>query len=127
MQDLVARVAAAAGVSPEVAEQAIGAILAFLRKEGPKPEVDELFALAPGAEDMAAANEGAGSGLLGGLMGLMGGGGLMGLAGRLSGLGLDMAQMQKIGREVFAYAGEKAGDERIRRLAASIPGLSQFL
>ncbi|MGO9674436.1 MAG: DUF2267 domain-containing protein [Methylocella sp.] len=125
MQDLIARVSAAARVEPEVAEKAVGAILAFLRKEGPKPEVDELFATVPGAEAAVAAAGQAGAGVLGALMGL--GGGLMGLAGRLAGLGLDMKQMQAIGHELFAYVSQKAGDERVRRVAAAIPGLSQFL
>ncbi len=59
-------------------------------------------------------------------MGMMGGG-LMALAGRLAGLGLDMTQMQAIGRELFDYVREKAGEERVRQVAAAIPGLSQFL
>jgi hypothetical protein len=126
MQDLIARVCAAAGVERAVAEKAIGAILAFLRKEGPKADIDELFATVPGAEAAAAAAEQAGGGALGGLMGMMGGG-LMALAGRLAGLGLDMTQMQAIGRELFDYVREKAGDERVRQVAAAIPGLSQFL
>ena len=71
MQDLIVRVSAAAGIEPEVAEKAIGAILAFLRKEGPKPDIDELFASVPGAEAAAAAAEKAGAGVLGGLMGMM--------------------------------------------------------
>ena len=40
MQELIARVSAGAGVEPDVAEKAIGAILAFLRKEGPKADID---------------------------------------------------------------------------------------
>lgn len=126
MQELIARVAAAAGIEQDVAEKAVGAIFAFLRKEAPKPDVDELFARVPGAEAAADAAELAGGGMLGGLMGAIGGG-LMGLAGRLAGLGLDMTQMQAIGHEVFAFAREKAGDERVRQVAAAIPGLSQLL
>lgn len=126
MQDLTARVSAAAGIEPEIAARAIGAVLAFLRKEGPKREIDELFAAAPEAEAAASAAAAAGAGMLGGLMNLAGGG-LMGLAARLSGLGLDVTQMQTVGREVFAYAGEKLGTERVRQVAAAIPGLSQLL
>jgi hypothetical protein len=126
MQDLIARVSAVAGVEPEIAEKAIGAILAFLRKEGPKLDIDELFATVPGSEAAVAASEEAGAGTLGGLMSMMGGG-LMGLAGRLAGLGLGMAQIQAIGHEVFAYVREKAGDDRVRQVAAAIPGLSRFL
>ncbi len=125
MDDLIARISASAGIAPDVALKAVGMILAFLRKEGPQAEVDELFAAVPGAAEAAAAADN-GGGMLSGLMGMMGGG-LMGLAGRLSGLGLGMGQMQAVGTEVFAYAREKAGDDRIRQIAATIPGLSQFL
>jgi hypothetical protein len=127
MEELIARISASAGIESEVAKKAIGMILAFLRKEGPQTEVDELFATVPGAAALAAAvtgDNGASSG--NGLIGMIGGG-LMGLAGRLTGLGLGMGQMQSIGKEVFAYVREKAGDERVGQVAAAIPGLSQFL
>src|SRR5271165_6564770 len=121
MEDLIARIAASAGIEPDVAQQAVDTILAFLRKEGPKAEIDELFAAVPGAAEAAAAAENAG-GSLSGLMGMIGGG-LMGLAARLAGLGLSMSQMQTIGHELFAYVGDKTGDERLRRVASAIPGL----
>jgi hypothetical protein len=125
MEDLIARIAASAGIEPDVARQAVGAILAFLRKEGPKAEIDELFAALPGAAEEAAAPENAG-GSLSGLMSKMGGG-LMGLVTRLSGLGLSMGQMYTIGHELFAYVRDLTGDERLERVASAIPGLSQFL
>lgn len=127
MEELIARLTASAGIDPEVARKAVGMIFAFLRKEGPGAEVDALFAEVPGAaEAAAAAAEEHGGGLLGGVLGAMGGG-LMGLAGRLTGLGLSMTEMQAIGKEVFAFAREKAGDERVGQVAAAIPGLAQFL
>ncbi len=66
-------------------------------------------------------------GLMGIATGAMGGGGLMSLGGELMGLGLSMDQIQTAGREVFAYAREVAGDQTIGEIAASIPGLSQFI
>jgi hypothetical protein len=51
----------------------------------------------------------------------------MGLAGQLTNLGLGMGQMQTIGRQVFAFAREKAGDEAVGQVVAAIPGLGQFL
>lgn len=126
MDDLIARISATAGIEREVAQKAVGMVLAFLRKEGPAADVDALFAEMPGAAEAAAGAEAGGGGLLGGLMGSMGGG-LMGLAGRLGSLGLGMGEMQVIGKEIFAYVREKAGDERIGQVAAGIPGLSQFL
>jgi hypothetical protein len=127
MEDLIARVAAAAGVEPEIAKKSIEAILAFLRKEGPQDEVDALFAAVPGAAEAAGAGSREnGGGALNGLLGATGGG-LMGLAGRLTSLGLGMSEMQTIGRQVFAYVREKAGDELVGQVAAVIPGLAQFL
>ncbi len=125
MEELIARISASVGIEPDIAEQAVGAILAFLRKEGPKAEIDDLFAALPGAAEAVAAAQN-GGGALSGLMGRMGGG-LMGLASRLSGLGLSMSQMQAIGHEVFAYIGEKTSDERLKQVSSAIPGLGQFL
>jgi hypothetical protein len=57
----------------------------------------------------------------------MGGGGLMALGTELMGLGLGMDQIQTMAKEVFGYAREVAGDQTIGEIAASIPGLSQFI
>jgi hypothetical protein len=38
-----------------------------------------------------------------------------------------MEQIQTLGKEVFAYAREKAGDQVVGEISASIPGLSQFI
>jgi hypothetical protein len=124
MEDLIARITAEAGIEPDVAKKAVGMILGFLQKEGPRAEVEALFAAIPGAAE-AAAGQGS-SGIAGGLLSAIGGG-LMGLAGQLTSLGLGMGQMQTIGRQVFAYAREKAGDEAVGKVAAAIPGVTQFL
>jgi hypothetical protein len=127
MEDLIARIAAVAGVEPEIAKRSVETILAFLRKEGPQAEVDALFAAVPGAAEAADAASGeSGRSALNGSIGAMGGG-LMGLASRLTSLGLGMSEMQTIGRQVFAYVRDKAGDELVGQVAAAIPGLTQFL
>ena len=64
---------------------------------------------------------------MGGLMGMMGGGGLMGLAGKLTGLGLGMGEMQAVGKELFAAGREQAGEDVMGQIAGSIPGLGQFI
>ena len=122
MQEMIDRVAAAAGLDATTAEQAVGMILAFLQKEGPGDQVATLLAALPGAADLAAAHAGGG----GGIMGMFGGGGLMGLAGQLSGLGLGMGEMQSVGREVFTIGREQAGEDIVGEIAGSIPGLGQF-
>lgn len=131
MEELAERIANAAGITREQAGRSIGIILAFLREEGPADKIDALLAQLPGAEAAAEAGQNdkpAGGGLLGGLMGMMsGGGGLMGLAAKLSGVGLSTTEMQVTGRELFAYAREKAGDGQINEIAGSISGLKQFM
>lgn len=127
MDELVSRVAAAAGLDAATARSAVGIILGFLRKESDAPEAEQLIASLPGAEEAIAEQAGAKSGgLIGGLAGMMGGGGVMGLAGQLSSAGLGMTEMQSVGKELFAFAREKAGEDVVGQVAASIPGLGQF-
>jgi hypothetical protein len=135
MDNLIARVANAANLSPETARQAVALIADFIQREASEDGVKDLFAKAPEmqaiiASSAATGGEGMGYGLKG-LMGIaagsMGGGGLMALGGELMGLGLSMEQMQTAGREVFAYAREVAGDQTVGEITASIPGLSQFI
>ena len=123
MQEMIDRVAAAAGIDATTAEQAVGMILAFLQKDGPTDQVEMRLAALPGAADLAAAHAGGGGG---GIMGMFGGGGLMGLAGQLSGLGLGMGEMQSVGREVFTIGRELAGEDIVGEIAGAIPGLGQF-
>jgi hypothetical protein len=125
MQEIIDRVATAAGIDPETAAKAIGIILGFLQKQGPAEEVGQLMGAMPGSADLAEAHGGdAGGG--GGLMGMLGGGGLMALAGQLTGIGLGMGEMQSVGKELFQVGRERAGEDTVGAIAGSIPGLSQF-
>jgi hypothetical protein len=135
MENLIARVATAANLSPDVARKAVALIGDFIQREAPEEAVKELFEKAPAfpaiiASSTQTGGEGMGAGLKG-LMGVasgaMGGGGLMALGSELLSLGLDMEQIQTVGKEVFGYAREKAGDEVVGEISAAIPGLSQFI
>ncbi|MGB5087014.1 MAG: DUF2267 domain-containing protein [Methylocystis silviterrae] len=126
MDELVARVSAALGVDAEVARTAVGLVLGFLQKESRDGAVSELLAQLPGAPEAIQSAESAGGG--GGLAGLMGGmGGLMGLAAKLNGAGIDMGQIPTLGHEIFGYAEEKVGPEKLREIVDSIPGIAQFV
>jgi hypothetical protein len=127
MEELVARLASVAGIDPATAEKAVGIILAFLEKEGPADAVAKLVDAIPGSRD--AVNAEGGGGLMGMLGGMLGGGsgGVTGLGGQLMGIGLDLGQMQTIGKELFGFAAEKAGPEVVGRIVAEIPGLNQFV
>ncbi len=135
MDNIIARVAKSANLSPEVARKTVALIADFIQREASEDGVKDLFDKAPELRAIVASGastggEGMGVGLKG-LMGIAagakGGGGLMALGGELMGLGLSMDQIQTAGREVFAYAREVAGDQTVGEIAASVPGLSQFI
>ena len=135
MENLIARVATAADLSPDVARKAVALIGDFIQREAPEEAVKELFKKTPAFPAIiASSTQTGGEGMSGGLKGLMGvssgamgGGGLMALGSELLSLGLDMEQIQTIGKEVFGYARETAGDEVVGEISAAIPGLSQFI
>ena len=135
MENLIARVATAAELSPDVARKAVALIGDFIQREAPEEAVTELFEKAPAflsiiASSTKTGGEGMGGdlkGLMGVASGSMGGGGLMALGSELLALGLGMEQIQTLGKEVFGYAREKAGDQVVGEISASIPGLSQFI
>jgi hypothetical protein len=131
MDELIAKLTQATGIDEATARNAVGIILNFLRKEAPTEHVDKAVAAIPGAEaaQQEAAASGGGGGLMGGIGGLMGGGagGLMALAGQLTSAGLSMGQMQAVGKEIFAFVREKAGEDTVGAIVAAVPGLAQFV
>jgi hypothetical protein len=128
VQELIDRIVANVGIESDLAQKCVGLILGFLQKEGPAAEVGQMFEAMPGAADLAAEHAGGGGGgMLGSLMGMMGGGGVMGLGQQLMGAGLSMGQMGDLGKELFAFGREKAGEDAMGAIVGSIPGLSQFV
>jgi hypothetical protein len=115
MTELIDRIVAKVGVDPPVAEKAVGLILGFLAKEGPADKVQLLVAKLPGHEQLMASGNGGGMG------------GIMGLGAKLMGAGLDMSQIQAVVRELAAYAQDRGAAQELSEVAASIPGLSQFI
>lgn len=119
MEALITRIAENVGIDRGIASKAVEIILNFLRKSGPREDVDALLARLPGAADMVTA-EPAGGGLFGGF------GGAMAALNEMTGLGLDMGEVQRVVTETVSYARETAGRELVDRVIGSIPGLSQF-
>jgi hypothetical protein len=129
MEELLARVTQATGLDQATAKKAIGIILGFLKKEGPPNEVNQLLAAMPGSDDallLAGETSGSGGGGLTGMISSMGGG-VMALGGQLMAAGVSMGQMQPLGKELFAYGREKAGEDVMGPIVGSIPGLTQFV
>ena len=132
MEQIISRIVGATGIDEGVAKQGVGVMLNFLTKEGDAGVVGQMVEKIPGASDLlaehtASEGEGGGGGLMGGLAGAMGGGGIMGLAGQLQGLGLDMGEIQGMAKEFAAGAREQAGDGVVDAVAAQVPGLDQFM
>jgi hypothetical protein len=120
MDELVDRLVANVGVTRTGAEQSIGIILDFLKKEGPADKVQALLDRLPGAEVFLQAAAAGGDG--GGFMS-----GVMGAGMRMMSAGLSMDQVQAVTRETIAYVREKAGEDTIGEIVTAVPGLSQFI
>ena len=127
MDELIERVTAVAGIDSDTARKAVMEMFTFLQKEADPAALQRLIEKIPGAQDLPLEPVEASAGGLGGLLSAFGGGGLMGVAGKLMGLGLGMGEIQSVGRELFAYAREKAGDETVRDVTNSVPGLSTLM
>jgi len=120
MDELIGLLAGKAGIDRVVAEKTIGIMLNFLRNEGPSQQVQALIDGIPGAEAVIAAARAGG-----GLSRLMGGG-LMAVGTRLMGLGLGIADIQMVARELFRFGRDKIGADQMSAIAAGTPGLSQL-
>jgi ribosomal protein L13E len=128
MEELIGRVAGAAGIDAKVAEKAIGIIVHLMRSHGDPAKAEALLDRLPGAGALADLH-GTAASAGGGILGLLGGsmGGLMGAAAKLQAAGLSMEQIRATGTEVLAFAREKAGPDLVKEVAASIPGLSAYV
>jgi hypothetical protein len=130
MNEIATRIAENVGISPDLAEKALGMMLGFLQREAADGPVAEMIEKIPGASDLVARfnGEGAGGGgLLGGLMGALGGGGIMALGQQLMSEGLGMGEITALARETIAIAKEHAGEDVVNQVVESVPGLSQFV
>ena len=120
MDELVERLVANTGVPRTAAEQSIGIIFDFLKKEGPPDKVQALLEKLPGSEFYLQSAEAGGDG--GMFMS-----GIMGAGTRMMSAGLSMDQVQAVTRETIAFAREKAGEDAVGDIVSAVPGLGQFV
>jgi hypothetical protein len=119
MDELIARLAAKAGIDDAVAEKTVGIVLSFLRSAGPSDKVQALIDQIPGAEAaIASSNDG-------GIARLMGGS-LMVVGTKLMSLGLGINEIQSVAGELFKFGRDKIGADTMGEIIAGTPGLSQF-
>ncbi len=131
MQELIDRIVTATGLNTEKATQALGIVLNLIQTQGNQNKVGELFALLPGAAELAKSHGGDGAGRGGGgLLGMLAGGmmgGPLAAVTKLSAAGLSMDQIKALGTTTLDYAKEKAGAQLVKDVAGSIPGLSGYV
>ena len=129
MQDLIDRIVEKTGLAPDVAEKATGIMLSLVRTQGDKDKVAQLFDAIPGASELAE-QHGSDGARGGGLLGMLGGGlmgGPLAAVSKLQAAGLGMDQIKVLGKETLGYAREQAGEDLVRDVANSIPGISSYL
>lgn len=117
------------GLEAETAHKALAIMLSLVKSQGDQGAVEELFARLPGAAELAAEHGGDGA-RGGGLMAMLGGGAMGGplaAVAKLQAAGLTMEQIKQLGRTVLEFARDKAGDDVVRKVAGSIPGLGGYL
>lgn len=140
MEQLIANIVSKVGIDENLAKTAVGIILNMFQDAAPADKMSALTEAMPGAEDLMStaasattSTDSGGGGLMGGLgsmvAGALGGGDnpLMAALGQLQAQGLSMDQAKQVGQEVADFAREKAGDDVVKDIAASIPGLSAVL
>lgn len=121
MDELIARLADKAGLEETIAVKTVGIILGFLRSEGPAGPVQQLIDTIPGAE---AAIETAATPRAG--LSRMMGNGVMAMGAKLMGLGLGVADIQNVARELFRIGRDRIGADQMGEIIAGTPGLRQF-
>lgn len=124
MEDLIARISETVGIEQAVARKAVGIILNFISRDGPRDKVDQVLDQMPGSRELMQSEGTSSSGLMGGMLGTMG---AMGALTQLTSLGLDMGQVTTTTREIIDYAKERADDETVDDIVDSIPGLNQVV
>ena len=123
MQELIARIVTKTGLDAKRAEKALGIMLSLVKTQGNQQKVGELFALLPGADELA--HQYGGTGSRGGLFGMLGG--PFAAISKLQAAGLNMDQIKQLGTETLSYAKEVAGEDLVRQVASSIPGLGSYV
>ncbi len=128
MEEIISRIASAAGISEEMAQTAVKIILNFLAKEAPEDKVDMLAEALGATELLESASDNGGSGLLGGLLSSMGGmGGAMAAMNELNSAGLGMGEVKSVAGEMISAAKENVDESIVDEVISSVPGLSQIL
>ncbi len=125
MQALIEQISEVTGLSSEKSTNGTGIVLNLLVTQGGREKVEELFALMPGARELAV-KANLGGGLMAKMAGGMMGGPLAAIT-RLQAEGISSDQQKQLIASVLAYAKDKGGDKLVRAACSNVPGLGGYL
>lgn len=137
IEELVETAAGRTGLNLDQARTALSAALALMQKHGETAKVGALLDAIPGAAALAtqgtALTQQKSGGLMGGLMGGLGGAGgaamsdAMAMGQRLAREGITTSDMQAILPVAMNFVREKTGQDLLREVLSTIPGLGKLL
>lgn len=137
IEELITRCAERTGLSQAQSRLGLSAALSLIQKHAEPGKVSELMAAIPGSLELgqegSAITENKPRGLMGGLMSKAGGTGgaamadAMALNQRLTREGIMLSDMQAILPVAVEWGREKIGNDLLRDVLASIPGLGPLM
>ncbi len=134
MKELIDRLVEKIGIDATTAENVLGIVFNLFKDKVSNEQFNTLLNAVPGAQallEKGSNTSETGSGLGGMLSGaigaLTGNEDLMSTFMKLQSEGLNIEQAQNAGKEILNFAKEKVGEDAVKDIANSIPGLSQLL
>ena len=137
IDELVQRAAKATGLSLAQTRMGLSAAMSLIHKHGQPDQVARLFEAIPGSQALAgegsAMTAGRPGGLMGGLLRNAGGAGgaamsdAMALGQKLTKEGVTTSDMQNILPVAMDFVREKTGQDLLREVLTSIPGLGPLM
>lgn len=133
---LITAAADKAGLSEEQARTALSGALALIRRHGEAAKVTDLLTAVPGSSELADEGEALtkkGGGFVGGMAKAVGGSGgaamadAMAMAPRLARVGVTTSDMQSILPVAMSFVRDQTGQDLLRDVLVSIPGLGPLL
>ncbi len=127
MDELIDRVSGATGVEPDTARKAIGIVLSFVQNHVTPDQATALFDKVPGTREVAVgAADDEGGDIMYSLMNAPATG-LSGLSTQLTSAGLGAGQIHTLGREMFAFLRQHAGEGAVDGIVRTFPDLKQMM
>jgi hypothetical protein len=129
MADVVTELASRSGVSPDLAQKGLGAVLAFLKEKIPAEAFAKVSNAVPDADGLMAAAEAdqkeSGGGMLGAVTGavgkLLGGSGSGALVAKLTQFGFAPEQVQKFLKNALDFLKDKVPGDVLKQVSGLFP------